>query len=177
MIRIINGAQEAGSIGWALQEVNGLYQTPVVILWHEDYAAGILTSYEERRVVVARFVHATRKIAAEMTLRNVCHGTFQLYCTPDEIEVAHLWPLTSDNPKSQLVPSGKSVVYEVPGVCQENFCMSDQSSELVEISKLNGDFKKNYGKLLGAYLYLCSVKPRVADLTFGVAFYSRSFRP
>jgi hypothetical protein len=49
------------------------------------------------------------------------------------------------------------VVYEVPGVCQENFWMSDQSSELVEISKLNGDFKKNYGKLLGAYLYLCSV--------------------
>jgi hypothetical protein len=35
---------------------------------------------------------------------------------------------------------------------------SDQSSELVEISKLNGDFKKNYGKLIGAYLYLRSVR-------------------
>jgi hypothetical protein len=35
--------------------------------------------------------------------------------------------------------------------------MSDQSSELVEISKLNGDFRKNYGKLIGAYLYLRSV--------------------
>lgn len=35
--------------------------------------------------------------------------------------------------------------------------MSDQSSELVEISKLNGDFRKNYGKLLGAYLYLRSI--------------------
>ncbi|MEH2536631.1 MULTISPECIES: hypothetical protein [unclassified Bradyrhizobium] len=35
--------------------------------------------------------------------------------------------------------------------------MSDQSSELVEISKLNGEFRKNYGKLLGAYLYLRSV--------------------
>ena len=35
--------------------------------------------------------------------------------------------------------------------------MSDQSSELVEISKLNGDFKRNYGKLLGAILYLRSV--------------------
>ncbi|WP_108513330.1 hypothetical protein [Bradyrhizobium algeriense] len=35
--------------------------------------------------------------------------------------------------------------------------MSDQSSELVEISKLNGDFRKNYGKLVGAYLYLRSI--------------------
>lgn len=35
--------------------------------------------------------------------------------------------------------------------------MRQQSSELVEISKLNGDFKKNYGRLLGAYLYLRSV--------------------
>jgi hypothetical protein len=35
--------------------------------------------------------------------------------------------------------------------------MSDQSSELVEISKLNGDFRKNYGKLIGAYLYLRSI--------------------
>ena len=35
--------------------------------------------------------------------------------------------------------------------------MSDHSSELVEISKLNGDFKRNYGKLVGAYLYLRSV--------------------
>jgi hypothetical protein len=35
--------------------------------------------------------------------------------------------------------------------------MSDQSSELVQISKLNGDFRRNYGKLLGAYLYLRSI--------------------
>ena len=35
--------------------------------------------------------------------------------------------------------------------------MSNPSSELVEISKLNGDFKKNYGKLIGAYLYLRSI--------------------
>ena len=35
--------------------------------------------------------------------------------------------------------------------------MSEQSSELVEISKLNGDFRKNYGRLIGAYLYLRSV--------------------
>jgi hypothetical protein len=35
--------------------------------------------------------------------------------------------------------------------------MPDQWSELVEISKLNGDFKRNYGKVLGAILYLRSV--------------------
>ena len=35
--------------------------------------------------------------------------------------------------------------------------MSDQSSELVQISKLNGDFRRNYGKVIGAYLYLRSV--------------------
>ena len=31
-------------------------------------------------------------------------------------------------------------------------------SELVEISRLNGSFRRNYGKLLGAYLYLCSIR-------------------
>jgi hypothetical protein len=35
--------------------------------------------------------------------------------------------------------------------------MSGASSELVEISKLNGDFKRNYGTLIGAYLYLRSI--------------------
>jgi hypothetical protein len=30
-------------------------------------------------------------------------------------------------------------------------------SELVELSKLNGDFKKNYGRLIGAFLYLRSI--------------------
>ena len=35
--------------------------------------------------------------------------------------------------------------------------MSDQSSEPIEISKLNGDFKRNYGKLIGAYLFLRTV--------------------
>jgi hypothetical protein len=35
--------------------------------------------------------------------------------------------------------------------------MSDRSSDLVEISKLNGDFKRNYGKLVGAFLYLRSI--------------------
>jgi hypothetical protein len=34
---------------------------------------------------------------------------------------------------------------------------AQSSSELIEISKLNGDFKRNYGKLMGAYLYLRSV--------------------
>jgi len=38
--------------------------------------------------------------------------------------------------------------------------MSDQSvalSALVEIAKHNGDFRKNYGLLVGAFLYLRSI--------------------
>ena len=35
--------------------------------------------------------------------------------------------------------------------------MSASSTELVELSKLNGDFKRNYGKLIGAYLYLRTI--------------------
>jgi hypothetical protein len=35
--------------------------------------------------------------------------------------------------------------------------ISDPGSELVELSKLNGDFRKNYGAILGAYLYLRSL--------------------
>lgn len=31
------------------------------------------------------------------------------------------------------------------------------SSELSKIAKLNGDFKRNYGTLLGAFLYLRSI--------------------
>jgi hypothetical protein len=34
---------------------------------------------------------------------------------------------------------------------------NNASFELVELSKLNGDFHKNYGSLLGAYLYLRSI--------------------
>jgi hypothetical protein len=33
----------------------------------------------------------------------------------------------------------------------------EPASELVEIAKRNGDFRKNYGKLIGAYLYLRSI--------------------
>jgi hypothetical protein len=33
----------------------------------------------------------------------------------------------------------------------------DASSELVEISKLNGSFRRNYGTFIGAYLYLRSI--------------------
>jgi hypothetical protein len=38
--------------------------------------------------------------------------------------------------------------------------VSDQAeltSELSKIAKLNGDFRKNYGTLLGAFLYLRSI--------------------
>lgn len=33
----------------------------------------------------------------------------------------------------------------------------DTSSDLSKIAKLNGDFRRNYGKLLGAFLYLHSI--------------------
>jgi hypothetical protein len=32
-----------------------------------------------------------------------------------------------------------------------------ESSELSKIAKLNGDFRRNYGTLLGAFLYLRSI--------------------
>jgi hypothetical protein len=35
--------------------------------------------------------------------------------------------------------------------------MPEPFSELVALAKLNGDFKRNYGKLIGAYLYLRSI--------------------
>jgi hypothetical protein len=34
---------------------------------------------------------------------------------------------------------------------------ASQSSDLVEIARRNGDFKRNYGTLLGAFLYLRSL--------------------
>ena len=38
--------------------------------------------------------------------------------------------------------------------------MSDKdepNSDLVEIAKRNGDFRKNYGRIIGAFLYLRSI--------------------
>jgi len=61
-----------------------------------------------------------------------------------------------EKPKITLAPSGKSVIMDCPGNLLGAF-MPNRSSELVEISKLNGDFKRNYGKLLGAFLYLRSI--------------------
>jgi hypothetical protein len=47
--------------------------------------------------------------------------------------------------------------------------MSNPCSELVEISKLNGDFKKNDGRLIGAYLYLHSISAARGRSLFGLA--------
>jgi hypothetical protein len=41
---------------------------------------------------------------------------------------------------------------------------------LVEISKLNGDFRRNYGKLIGAYLYLRSVSAARGRSLLGAGF-------
>jgi hypothetical protein len=49
--------------------------------------------------------------------------------------------------------SRKSVAYELLVQRRGN----QRMSELVEISKLNGSFKRNYGRFLGAYLYLRSI--------------------
>ena len=35
--------------------------------------------------------------------------------------------------------------------------MTHATSELIQIAKLNGDFRKNYGRLIGALLYLRSI--------------------
>jgi hypothetical protein len=50
--------------------------------------------------------------------------------------------------------------------------MSAKVSEIVEISKLNGDFKKNYGILIGAYLYLRSISAARGPSFFWTGFVS-----
>jgi hypothetical protein len=45
-------------------------------------------------------------------------------------------------------------------------------SELVEISKLNGSFKKNYGTLIGAYLYLRSIRAARGRSVFWASLFS-----
>jgi len=73
--------------------------------------------------------------------------------------------------QSGLAPSGKSVIYKVPGACRENF-MPARFSELVEISKLNGDFKRNYGTLIGAFLYLRLISAARGRSFFWIGFIS-----
>jgi hypothetical protein len=48
--------------------------------------------------------------------------------------------------------------------------MSEPTSELVEIFKLNGDFKRNYGRLLSGYLYLRSISAAGGRSYFWGAF-------
>ena len=50
--------------------------------------------------------------------------------------------------------------------------MSDREvthSDLVEIAKRNGDFRKNYGLLVGAFLYLRSIMQPALDCSGGKA--------
>jgi hypothetical protein len=46
----------------------------------------------------------------------------------------------------------------------------DASSEIVEICKLNGTFRKNYGTVIGAYLYLRSISAARGRTFFWSAF-------
>src|SRR5215216_8007137 len=55
--------------------------------------------------------------------------------------------------------------------CVQEAVTSDQCSELVEISKLNGDFGRNYGKLLGRYSLSALRQRRAAVLGFGPAWF------
>ena len=68
---------------------------------------------------------------------------------------------TTAAPKLGLASSGKSLAYEMLATVENGTSLMseqfDAPSELVEISKLNGSFRRNYGTILGAYLYLRSI--------------------
>lgn len=56
------------------------------------------------------------------------------------------------------MPSGKTVVNKVlVAFLGASIVTNDTSSDLSKIAKLNGDFRRNYGTLLGAFLYLRSI--------------------
>lgn len=59
------------------------------------------------------------------------------------------------------MPSGKTVVHKVLVLADTGAGPMandvDTSSELSKIAKLNGDFQRNYGTLIGAILYLRTV--------------------
>jgi len=57
-----------------------------------------------------------------------------------------------------LAPSGKTVINKVlVAVLGASIVTDDTSSDLSKIAKLNGGFRRNYGTLLGAFLYLRSI--------------------
>ena len=60
-----------------------------------------------------------------------------------------------------LAPSGKSVIKEMPFLEKpaegKHVEPTGQRSDFVEIARRNGDFKKNYGTWIGAFLYLRSL--------------------
>lgn len=51
----------------------------------------------------------------------------------------------------------------------------DTPSELVEISRLNGSFRRYYGTFIGAYLYLRSISAARCRSFFWPGLISRSF--
>ena len=61
-------------------------------------------------------------------------------------------------PNTCSASSGKTVVHKLL-VKRGSQPMSNEvdTSELSKIARLNGDFRRNYGKLLGAYLYSRSI--------------------
>lgn len=55
--------------------------------------------------------------------------------------------------------------------------MAEEASELSKIAKLNGDFQKNYGTCIGAFLYLRSISAARGRSLFlaGLASIASSF--
>src|ERR1700730_2186663 len=79
-------------------------------------------------------------------------------------------PVVSENQKFNSTLDPKSVVRSCRQDdvrANERSTVSDRDvthSDLVEIAKRNGDFRKNYGVLVGAFLYLRSInaaRPRL----------------
>jgi len=48
--------------------MNCLHESLIILLRHEDDAAGILTSDEERRAVIANPIHIGREIVAKLAI-------------------------------------------------------------------------------------------------------------
>jgi hypothetical protein len=74
------------------------------------------------------------------------------------------------------------LVAQISAFAQESSRCPTPASDLVEISKLNGDFKRNYGTFVGAYLYSRSLKavrgrPYFWGDIFGAACCSPRARP
>ena len=108
----------------------------------------------------------SRELKAPLSLEKSYHGQVARV-TVNGQNVWLLKPLTFMN------VSGKSVVHREPGCPPGGSHMSDQSHVLVEISKLNGDFRKITASLSVRFFIYDPSVPRGAGRRFGVVCFSR----